>query len=147
MYERPKKRRPSANTIQAANAIDCHAPVVNYASEELAQEIGRLVIVSQTEKDKPVGQKAEEDLSKLNVGCLSCHNMKAIAVARGLRGDPELGTVYGPKGSDSGGAHKTVGTPDITRSVFCMQCHGKPRKSTFSIFRVFGLTVRARQWR
>ena len=104
---------------------DCHAPVINYASEELAVEIAGMVITAHKEKDKPSGKKAKEELSKLNVGCVSCHNLKAISVARGLRGDPKKGAIYGPTGADSGGAHETIETVDITRSVMCMQCHGK----------------------
>ncbi|MCI5145078.1 MAG: ammonia-forming cytochrome c nitrite reductase subunit c552, partial [Candidatus Electrothrix sp. AR3] len=110
---------------QVLKCLDCHAPVVNYASEELAQEIGKMIVTAYKEKDKPAGKKAKAELEKLNIGCLSCHNMKAITVARGLRGDPKKDAIYGPNGADTGGAHKTVETVDITRSVFCMQCHGK----------------------
>lgn len=109
--------------VEVLKCLDCHAPAVNYASEELAIHIGELVVAAVDKKDSKEGKKAKEELAKLNVGCYACHNIKAIAVAKGLRGEPELGAVYGPTGAESDG-HKTIETVDITRSVFCMQCHG-----------------------
>lgn len=105
---------------QVLKCLDCHAPAVNYASEKLAVEIGGLIVKAFEKKD----ENAKKQLAKLNVGCLSCHNIKATAVARGLRGAPEKGVVYGPNGEDADDGHKSIETPDITRSVFCMQCHG-----------------------
>ena len=121
----PQEWKKPLDKAQLLKCLDCHSPVVNYASEELAVEIGEMIITAHKEKDTDAGKKAKEELAKLNVGCLSCHNLKAISVARGLRGDPKKGAIYGPTGADSGGAHETIETVDITRSVFCMQCHGK----------------------
>ncbi|GAB4334933.1 MAG: multiheme c-type cytochrome ExtKL [Desulfobulbaceae bacterium] len=108
---------------QVLKCLDCHAPVVNYASEELAVKIGQMIVTAFDKKDTPEGEQARKELARLNVGCLACHNIKATAVARGLRGAPEENAVYGPTGAESDG-HKTIETVDITRSVFCMQCHG-----------------------
>ncbi len=105
---------------QVLKCLDCHAPAVNYASEKLAVEIGGLIVKAFEDKD----ENAKKELAKLNVGCLSCHNIKATAVARGLRGAPEKGVVYGPNGEDGDDFHKSIETPDLSRSVFCMQCHG-----------------------
>ena len=105
---------------QVLKCLDCHAPAVNYASEKLAVEIGGLIVKAHEDKD----ENAKKELAKLNVGCLSCHNIKATAVARGLRGAPEKGVVYGPNGEDGDDFHKSIETPDLSRSVFCMQCHG-----------------------
>lgn len=110
---------------QILKCLDCHAPAVQYASEELAQEIGNLIVTAHKEKDSSAGKKAKKELAKLNIGCLSCHNIKATAVARGLHGAPKKGAVYGPTDSDSDGAHETIEAINMTRSVFCMQCHGK----------------------
>lgn len=110
---------------QVLKCLDCHSPVVQFASEELAVEIGNLIVTAHKEKDTDAGKKAKDELAKLNVGCLSCHNIKAMSTAPGINGKPEQGVIYGPNGSDSGGAHPTVETVDITRSAFCMQCHGK----------------------
>ncbi len=121
----PKEWKKPITKAEVMKCYDCHAPVIQYASEKLAVEIAEKVITAHKEKDKPAGKKAEKELSKLNVGCVSCHNLKATSVARGLRGAPKKGAIYGPTGADSDGAHETIKTVDITRSVMCMQCHGK----------------------
>jgi hypothetical protein len=109
---------------QLLKCLDCHAPVVNLASEKLAREIGDLIVTAADGKDEKAGAAARAQLSRLNVGCLSCHNLKATAVSLSLLGEPVKGKVYGPKGHDSAG-HDTVASVELTRSVFCMQCHGK----------------------
>lgn len=110
---------------QVMKCLDCHAPTVKYASEELAVEIGNLIVTAHKMKGTKQGDAAKKELAKLNVGCLSCHNIKAGAVARGLHGEPTPGMIYGPEGEDADDAHETEELVDITRSSFCMQCHGK----------------------
>ena len=110
---------------QVLKCLDCHAPTVNYASEKLAVEIGNMIVTAHKMKGTPKGDAAKKELAKLNVGCLSCHNIKASAVARGLHGDPKPGMIYGPHGEDADDAHETEELVDITRASFCMQCHGK----------------------
>ncbi len=119
-----KEWKTPLTKAQVLKCLDCHSPAVQYASEELAVEIGNLIVTAHKEKENAAGKKAKAELAKLNVGCLACHNIKATAVARGLHGEPKKGAIYGPNGSDSGGAHESIETVDITRSVFCMQCHG-----------------------
>ena len=109
---------------QILKCLDCHAPVVNYASEELAIEIGKMIVTAFKEKGKPAGDAVKKQLARLNVGCLSCHNIKATEVARGFNGPAEKGMIYGPNGEDADDAHETTEAVDITRSSFCMQCHG-----------------------
>ena len=109
---------------QVLKCLDCHAPAVNFASEKLAVKIGNLIVTAKDKAGKKAGDKAKAELAKLSVGCLSCHNIKATAIARGLRGDPVKGTIYGPHGNDSDG-HRTMENIEMTRSAFCMQCHGK----------------------
>ena len=104
--------------------LDCHAPAINYASEKLAVEIAEMIVTAHKEKGKPAGDAAKKELSKLNVGCLACHNLKALAVAPGWNGPREEGMIYGPHGEDAGDAHETLQSIDMTRSAFCMQCHG-----------------------
>ncbi len=110
---------------QVLKCLDCHAPTVNYASEKLAVEIGNMIVTAHKMKGTKEGDAAKKELAKLNVGCLSCHNIKAGAVARGLHGEPKPGMIYGPNGADADDAHETEELADITRSSFCMQCHGK----------------------
>lgn len=108
---------------QILKCIDCHAPAVNFASEKLAKEIAGMIVTASDKAGTPAGDEAKAQLAKLNVGCLSCHNLKATSVARGLRGDPVKDAVYGPYGYDSEG-HTTYQSVTLTRSAFCMQCHG-----------------------
>lgn len=110
---------------QILKCLDCHAPAVRYASENLAVEIGNMIVTAHKMKGTPKGDAAKKELAKLNVGCLSCHNIKAGAVARGLHGEPQPGMIYGPEGEDADDAHPTEELVDISRASFCMQCHGK----------------------
>lgn len=109
---------------QLLKCLDCHAPVVNFASEKLAVEIGNMIVTAHKQKGSPAGDAVKAELAKLNVGCLGCHNIKATDVARGFNGPREHGMIYGPNGEDAGDAHETEEAEDITRSSFCMQCHG-----------------------
>jgi len=108
---------------EVQKCLDCHAPAVKFASEKLAVEIGEMIVTAKDKAGSPEGEKAKKELARLSVGCLSCHNIKATTVAIGLRKDPEKEKVYGPNGNDSDG-HESVETVDLSRSVFCMQCHG-----------------------
>lgn len=110
---------------EVMKCLDCHAPTVAYATEELAVKIGKMIVTAHKKKGTKEGDAAKKELSRLYVGCLSCHNIKATAVARGLHGPPKPGMIYGPNGEDADDAHKTEELVDITRSSFCMQCHGK----------------------
>lgn len=110
---------------QVLKCLDCHAPTVNFASEKLAVEIGHMIVTAHKKKGTPEGDAAKKELAKLNVGCLSCHSIKAGAVARSLNGPPEHGVIYGPNGEDAEDGHESEELVDITRSSFCMQCHGK----------------------
>lgn len=110
--------------LQLLKCLDCHAPIVNFASEKLAVEIADMIVTATKEKGKPAGDAAKKELSKLKVGCLSCHNLKALTIAPHWNGLPEEGMVYGPYGEDAGDAHETLESIDMTRSAFCMQCHG-----------------------
>lgn len=103
--------------------LDCHAPVMRFATEELAQKVGAMVLAAQETKDKREKDSIQKELARLNVGCVSCHNLKATTVAIGLRGEPEKDAVYGPRGKQSP-AHKTVQSSEIETALFCMQCHG-----------------------
>ena len=103
--------------------LDCHAPVVNFASEKLAKEIGELIVTAHEKKGSKEGNDASEQLSHLNVGCYACHNIKANHVALGLRGEPKPGAIYGPTGAESD-FHESIETTDLATSAFCMQCHG-----------------------
>lgn len=108
---------------QLLKCLDCHAPVTKFASEALAKDIADMIITAFEKKGTPASDKAMKELAKINVGCTACHNIKATAIAPGLRGEPEHGYVYGANGEDSDG-HKTIEAVELKRSAFCMQCHG-----------------------
>ncbi|MBU0944756.1 MAG: hypothetical protein KJ804_08480 [Proteobacteria bacterium] len=110
---------------QIMKCLDCHAPTVAYATEELAFEIGKMIVTAYKMDGTKEGNDAKKELARLNVGCLACHNIKATAVARGLHGDPGPGMIYGPNGEDGDNAHPSEELVDLSRASFCMQCHGK----------------------
>lgn len=120
-----KEWETSLTKAQIMKCLDCHAPSVKYASEKLAVQIGNMIVTAYKREGTKEGDAAKKELARLNVGCLSCHNIKAGAVARGLHGEPEHGMVYGPNGEKGDDAHESTELVDITRSSFCMQCHGK----------------------
>ena len=118
-----KEWETELNKDQLMKCLDCHAPVVKFASEKLAKKIGEMIVTAVDKKGTKEAEKAKRELAKLNVGCTSCHNIKATTVAQGLRGNPEYGMVYGLEGNSSDG-HETIASIELTRSIFCMQCHG-----------------------
>lgn len=103
--------------------MDCHAPVLRFATEELVRKVGHMVVTAVETGDERERESLRKELARLNVGCLSCHNLKATSVAPGLRGEPEKGAVYGPGGKEPP-AHKTIRSAELTTALFCMQCHG-----------------------
>ena len=52
--------------MQVLKCLDCHAPVVNYATEELAIQIGELVVAAVDKKDSVEGKKAKEEISPVS---------------------------------------------------------------------------------
>lgn len=103
--------------------LDCHAPVMNFASEGLAAKVAEMVVSAKDAEDEKAREDAKLELAKLNVGCVSCHNLKATSVAIGRLGEPEEGAVYGVHGKESP-AHKTIKSAEMRTALFCMQCHG-----------------------
>ncbi|UCG77893.1 MAG: ammonia-forming cytochrome c nitrite reductase subunit c552 [Nitrospirota bacterium] len=109
---------------EALKCLDCHVPEINYASEKLAVEIANMIIKAIDSKSKSEVKKITKELSKLRVGCISCHNIKATSIAKGLMGKPVKDAVYGVNGKESP-AHLTIQTNALRTSLFCAQCHGK----------------------
>jgi hypothetical protein len=103
--------------------MDCHAPVVKFATPELAVKIANMIVTAKETKDKKEKAALTAELGRLNVGCVACHNLKATTVAIGRLGEPIKGAVYGTRGNGST-AHRTIKSAEIKTSVFCMQCHG-----------------------
>lgn len=112
------ERKVPANKTQMLKCLDCHAPMVNEASEEVIQEIVGLIKTAADDKDGAKKKAAREKLSKLSVNCTGCHTVKAT-VNPMTPPDPKI--LYGPKGGRA--PHPTQSIPVIGSSVFCSQCH------------------------
>ena len=108
---------------QILKCLDCHAPVVNFASEKLAVQIAEMIVTANDKKGTPEAEAVTKELAKLNVGCTACHNIKATATAQGLRGKAVHGKIYSASGYGND-EHDTVEAVELKRSIFCMQCHG-----------------------
>ncbi|HXX57954.1 MAG TPA: multiheme c-type cytochrome ExtKL [Thermodesulfovibrionales bacterium] len=102
--------------------MDCHAPYLKDASEPLIKEIAELIVASVDEKDEGKKAAAKEELAKLNVNCVICHNTK-VSIEKNLKGGPKPGVFYGPSGKSTS-AHGTEKSPVLSSAIFCGQCHG-----------------------
>jgi hypothetical protein len=120
----PQEWERKLTKVEVLKCLDCHVPEINYASEKLAVEIAGMIIKAWDTKSKKEKKKLTEELSKLRVGCISCHNIKATTIAKGLMGDPVEDAVYGVSGKESP-AHLTIQANALKTSLFCAQCHGK----------------------
>jgi Cytochrome c554 and c-prime len=109
------------NKENLMRCMDCHAPQLKDASESLAKEVAELIVAAAEGKDDAKKREAEKLLSKLNVNCIICHNMK-VAIEKNLKGEPKPGVYYGISGRPSP-AHGTEKSTAIQSSLFCGQCH------------------------
>lgn len=114
-------RKVTKNEVM--KCLDCHSPVIRFASEDLAVKIADMIVKANDSKDPAEKEAVKKELVKLNVNCVSCHNLKATTIALGIRGEPKKGAVYGVYGKKSP-AHETVKSAELKTSLFCMQCHG-----------------------
>jgi hypothetical protein len=104
--------------------LDCHAPIINYASEELAVSIAEMIIEASETKNEKRKSELLRELGRLNVNCIACHNIKATTIAIGLLGQPERDAIY-TTGSAETSEHRTVTVNSLDKSLFCAQCHGR----------------------
>lgn len=109
-----KERKLPTNKTQMLKCLDCHAPMVNEASEGVIQELVRLIKSATDAKDK----SAREKLSNLSVNCLGCHSTKGTGDPLA---QPAPGVIYGSKGGAA--PHPVQVSPVMQSSVFCSQCH------------------------
>jgi hypothetical protein len=86
----------------------CHFPQAKYGTDAVAREIA----VASIKNDKAT-------IRKLNIGCLVCHNDKAV-----VHGLPEKGVVYGSKDVPDHKGHPVKKGPLLKNSLLCGQCHG-----------------------
>lgn len=92
----------------------CHLPQIENATDEVAQQLAKAYV------DENV-----ENLEKVNINCLVCHNQKAI-IHKWQDGEPEKGVIYGSKnGAHPDKTHKAIKRSPIMKEVIaCGQCHG-----------------------
>lgn len=115
----PKDKRPNLKDA----CLRCHAPQIKDASDELTAKIADLVVISVDDENKEKREAAMRELSKININCLVCHNLKGSP-----DGNSREKTIYGPRGSGEI-PHKeelgfeTVKSNILTTSEFCAQCH------------------------
>ncbi len=86
----------------------CHAPQLLLAPDQASAELARVVLVD----DKATARR-------LNIGCLVCHNLKAVA-----RGRPEPGVIYGSRDLPDHPGRPVKKGPLLKDALFCGQCHG-----------------------
>jgi mono/diheme cytochrome c family protein len=113
-----KERKAPTDKTQMLKCLDCHAPMVNDASEKVIQEIVGLIKSAVDEKDEGKKKAARDTLAALNVNCTGCHTGKATANPL-APADPAI--LYGPKGAAA--PHASKASPVMASSVFCSQCH------------------------
>ncbi len=99
----------------------CHLPQLAQANDKVAQELVEAFYAWYEDDD----EEAEAKLKKLNIGCLVCHNLKAIT-HKWVDGPPDPRAVYGLKaGPHEDEAHPLVKkSPIMEESILCGQCHG-----------------------
>jgi mono/diheme cytochrome c family protein len=113
-----KERKAPTNKTQMLKCLDCHAPMVNEASESVIQEIVGLIKTAVDDKDEAKKKGAREKLSHLSVNCIGCHTVKGTA---NPLTPPDPKVLYGPKGGAA--PHPVRQVPVMQSSVICSQCH------------------------
>jgi hypothetical protein len=113
-----KERKVPADKTQMLKCLDCHAPMVNNASESVVQEIVALVKTAMDDSSDAKKKAAREKLSKLSVNCLGCHSTKGTGNPLSA---PAANVVYGSKAANA--PHAVQQSPVMQSSVFCSQCH------------------------
>jgi mono/diheme cytochrome c family protein len=113
-----KERKAPADKIQMLKCLDCHAPMVNDASEKVIEEIVGLIKTAVDEKDDAKKHAARGKLAALSVNCTGCHTVKATADPMA---PPDPTVLYGPKGGPA--PHPVKASPVMRSSVMCSQCH------------------------
>jgi hypothetical protein len=106
----------------------CHLPQLADATDAVAKELVTTVfdwMDAYKRDDMATFETHKENLLKLNINCLVCHNRMAIT-HKWADGYPQDGVVYG----SSDGAHDDADfpvvkvSPIMSESILCGQCHG-----------------------
>ncbi|MCM2359888.1 MAG: multiheme c-type cytochrome ExtKL [Geobacteraceae bacterium] len=106
---------------QLMRCMECHAPQMEEASEEVTQEVAGLVVTAVEGADEKARAGALASLGKLSVTCIVCHNTRAV-IEQNAGGAAEKGVFHGPAGNPSP-AHGTRKSAALASPLFCGQCH------------------------
>lgn len=71
-----KERKAPTDKTQMLKCLDCHAPMVNDATEAVVKEIVGLIKTAVDDKDDGKKKAARDKLSALSVNCTGCHTVK-----------------------------------------------------------------------
>jgi hypothetical protein len=106
--------------------LDCHVPQTKDATPELIVHIGDLVLTAVESDDAVKRDAAKKELSKLNLNCWGCHNLRATDFGV----EPEKGTIYVPRDINTQpheeAGYKTIKSDLFKKSEFCARCHHCP---------------------
>jgi hypothetical protein len=107
----------------------CHLPQLDEATDDVAREIVKTLRdwkEAYAEDEEDLAEELEGKIASLNIGCMVCHNKKAI-IHKWQDGYPQPGTVYGSQdGEHEDPSYPKMGkAPAMSESVFCGQCHGE----------------------
>lgn len=86
----------------------CHLPQLLNAPDQAAAQLAAVALAD----DKATA-------SRLNIGCLVCHNLKAV-----VRGRPEPGVIYGSRDISDHPGRPVKKSALLKDPLFCGQCHG-----------------------
>ncbi len=106
----------------------CHLPQLDEATDDVAREIVATIRAWQKankEGNDDLADELEEKIESLNIGCMVCHNKKAL-IHKWADGYPQPDTVYGSQDGehDHPDFNKMAKAPALDESIFCGQCHG-----------------------
>lgn len=106
--------------------LNCHIPQIKDGTDGLVENIAELVVTAVEHESPQEREGAINKLSKLNLNCLGCHNLRGT----GFGSQPAENTIYVPDHIDASAheavGYKTVQTDLFTKSDFCAQCHHCP---------------------
>jgi formate-dependent nitrite reductase cytochrome c552 subunit len=103
--------------------LPCHVPQIKDATDDVGKQIADLVVIAAEDENEAKRKAAKKELSKLNINCLSCHNLRALS-----GGNPKSGAIYGPKGTEDPEdppheEFETIKSDFMGTTDFCAQCH------------------------
>lgn len=105
-----KKKGRFPNKEELSGCFTCHLPTLRYASEEMNEQVARLVLD---------GKKDElEKLAELKVGCAFCHS---AAVNPKIEPNVYYGPIQDPQPAIGG--HQSRYAEIMRSSEFCRSCH------------------------